>query len=104
MLTALGKAFVHLILAVSKIFGWFDCMSTAMLWTAQCCHYLYFYLIFFQPIGNISERFHALCMKDSGVLYEDPYIQVSFPFPLFSSLHPFLYSSFPSLEETSGWL
>uniref|UniRef100_A0A0A0KDI7 AP-2 complex subunit alpha n=1 Tax=Cucumis sativus TaxID=3659 RepID=A0A0A0KDI7_CUCSA len=29
-----------------------------------------------QPIGNISERFHALCMKDSGVLYEDPYIQI----------------------------
>ncbi|KAG7035965.1 AP-2 complex subunit alpha-2 [Cucurbita argyrosperma subsp. argyrosperma] len=29
-----------------------------------------------QPIGNISERFLALCMKDSGVLYEDPYIQI----------------------------
>ncbi|XP_054815733.1 AP-2 complex subunit alpha-1-like [Prosopis cineraria] len=29
-----------------------------------------------QPIGNISERFHALCLKDSGVLYEDPYIQI----------------------------
>ncbi|KAL9322706.1 hypothetical protein ACSQ67_010759 [Phaseolus vulgaris] len=29
-----------------------------------------------QPIGNIVERFHALCMKDSGVLYEDPYIQI----------------------------
>lgn len=29
-----------------------------------------------QPIGNIAERFHALCLKDSGVLYEDPYIQV----------------------------
>ncbi|XP_022986236.1 AP-2 complex subunit alpha-1-like [Cucurbita maxima] len=29
-----------------------------------------------QPIGNIAERFHALCMKDSGVLYEDPYIQI----------------------------
>ncbi|KAF5203275.1 Ap-2 complex subunit alpha-2, partial [Thalictrum thalictroides] len=28
-----------------------------------------------QPIGNIAERFHALCLKDSGVLYEDPYIQ-----------------------------
>lgn len=30
-----------------------------------------------QPIGNIAERFQALCLKDSGVLYEDPYIQVS---------------------------
>lgn len=29
-----------------------------------------------QPIGNIAERFHALCSKDSGVLYEDPYIQI----------------------------
>ncbi|KAK9279535.1 hypothetical protein L1049_013214 [Liquidambar formosana] len=29
-----------------------------------------------QPIGNIAERFHALCFKDSGVLYEDPYIQI----------------------------
>ncbi|KAL0369577.1 UNVERIFIED_CONTAM: AP-2 complex subunit alpha-1 [Sesamum angustifolium] len=29
-----------------------------------------------QPIGDIAERFHALCMKDSGVLYEDPYIQI----------------------------
>ncbi|KAL0370146.1 UNVERIFIED_CONTAM: AP-2 complex subunit alpha-1 [Sesamum angustifolium] len=29
-----------------------------------------------QPICNIAERFRALCMKDSGVLYEDPYIQI----------------------------
>ncbi|KAF5447590.1 hypothetical protein F2P56_033131 [Juglans regia] len=29
-----------------------------------------------QPIGSIAERFHALCLKDSGVLYEDPYIQI----------------------------
>ncbi|KAI3450660.1 hypothetical protein Pfo_007325 [Paulownia fortunei] len=29
-----------------------------------------------QPIGDIAERFHALCLKDSGVLYEDPYIQI----------------------------
>ncbi|KAM7496857.1 hypothetical protein LguiA_021271 [Lonicera macranthoides] len=29
-----------------------------------------------QPIGNIAERFHALCLKDSGVLYEDPYVQI----------------------------
>ncbi|XP_010520400.1 PREDICTED: AP-2 complex subunit alpha-2 isoform X2 [Tarenaya hassleriana] len=29
-----------------------------------------------EPIGNIAERFHALCFKDSGVLYEDPYIQI----------------------------
>ncbi|KAI9112854.1 hypothetical protein K1719_016171 [Acacia pycnantha] len=28
------------------------------------------------PIGNIAERFHALCLKDSGVLCEDPYIQI----------------------------
>lgn len=29
-----------------------------------------------QPIGSIAERFQALCVKDSGVLYEDPYIQI----------------------------
>ncbi|GMI74329.1 hypothetical protein like AT5G22780 [Hibiscus trionum] len=29
-----------------------------------------------QPIVNIAERFRALCLKDSGVLYEDPYIQI----------------------------
>ncbi|KAL1323532.1 hypothetical protein HN51_033839 [Arachis hypogaea] len=29
-----------------------------------------------QPIGNIAERFRSLCLKDSGVLYEDPYIQI----------------------------
>ncbi|XP_010535653.1 PREDICTED: AP-2 complex subunit alpha-2-like isoform X2 [Tarenaya hassleriana] len=29
-----------------------------------------------EPIGNIAERFHALCLKDSGVMYEDPYIQI----------------------------
>ncbi|KAH7668360.1 Adaptor protein complex AP-2 alpha subunit protein [Dioscorea alata] len=29
-----------------------------------------------QPIGNVADRFHALCLKDSGVPYEeDPYIQ-----------------------------
>lgn len=31
-----------------------------------------------QPIGDIAERFHALCLNDSGVLYEDPYVQVLF--------------------------
>lgn len=29
-----------------------------------------------QPIGNVAERFQSLCIKDSGVLYEDPYIQI----------------------------
>ncbi|KAL9252777.1 AP-2 complex subunit alpha-2-like protein [Drosera capensis] len=29
-----------------------------------------------QPVGNIAERFHNLCLKDSGVLYEDLYIQI----------------------------
>ncbi|CAN4100739.1 unnamed protein product [Withania somnifera] len=29
-----------------------------------------------QPIGNTAERFHALVLKDSGILYEDPYIQI----------------------------
>lgn len=29
-----------------------------------------------QPIGSTAERFHALLLKDSGVLYEDPCIQV----------------------------
>nr|KAJ0225599.1 hypothetical protein LSAT_V11C100032190 [Lactuca sativa] len=28
------------------------------------------------PIGDIAERFHALCLKDSGVLYEDHYVQI----------------------------
>jgi len=44
------------------------------------------HLLYVQPIGNIAERFHALCVKDSGVLYEDPYIQVfsSFIFVMFS--------------------
>ncbi|KAI3708917.1 hypothetical protein L2E82_38486 [Cichorium intybus] len=26
--------------------------------------------------GDIAERFHALCLKDSGVLYKDPYVQI----------------------------
>ncbi|XP_024988723.1 AP-2 complex subunit alpha-1-like isoform X1 [Cynara cardunculus var. scolymus] len=29
-----------------------------------------------KPIGDVAERFHALCLKDSGVLYEDPYVQI----------------------------
>ncbi|XP_020581608.1 AP-2 complex subunit alpha-1-like [Phalaenopsis equestris] len=29
-----------------------------------------------QPTVNIAERFSALCLKDSGVLYEDPHIQI----------------------------
>ncbi|KAI5065138.1 hypothetical protein GOP47_0019833 [Adiantum capillus-veneris] len=29
-----------------------------------------------QPIGSIKDWFHTLCFKDSGVLYEDPYIQI----------------------------
>ncbi|ONL92843.1 AP-2 complex subunit alpha-2 [Zea mays] len=29
-----------------------------------------------QPIVNVEEKFHILCTKDSGVLYEDPYIQI----------------------------
>ncbi|KAK8965618.1 AP-2 complex subunit alpha-2 [Platanthera guangdongensis] len=29
-----------------------------------------------QPTINIAERFSALCLKDSGVLYEDPNIQI----------------------------
>ncbi|KAE8697032.1 AP-2 complex subunit alpha-2 [Hibiscus syriacus] len=28
-----------------------------------------------QPIVNIAERFRSLCLKDSDILYEDPYIQ-----------------------------
>lgn len=35
-------------------------------------------IMFSQPIGNIAERFQALYLKDSGVLYEDPNIQVCF--------------------------
>ncbi|KAF2936893.1 AP-2 complex subunit alpha-2 [Oryza sativa Japonica Group] len=29
-----------------------------------------------QPIVNVEEKFHILCSKDSGVLYEDPHIQI----------------------------
>lgn len=29
-----------------------------------------------QPIVNVEEKFHVLCSKDSGVLYEDPNIQI----------------------------
>ncbi|XP_076957630.1 AP-2 complex subunit alpha-2-like [Bidens hawaiensis] len=29
-----------------------------------------------KPIVDIAERFHALCVSDSGVLYEDPYVQI----------------------------
>lgn len=38
--------------------------------------YYFHFNFFLQPIGSIAERFHALCLKDSGILYEDPYIQV----------------------------
>jgi AP-2 complex subunit alpha len=31
---------------------------------------------FIQPIIDVEEKFHILCTKDSGVLYEDPHIQV----------------------------
>lgn len=29
-----------------------------------------------QPLRNVAEWFKELSMKDSGVLYEDPYVQV----------------------------
>ncbi|XP_062217058.1 AP-2 complex subunit alpha-2-like [Phragmites australis] len=29
-----------------------------------------------QPVVNVEEKFHILCTKDSGVLYEDPHIQI----------------------------
>ncbi|KAG2555313.1 hypothetical protein PVAP13_9KG560600 [Panicum virgatum] len=29
-----------------------------------------------EPIVNVEEKFHILCTKDSGVLYEDPHIQI----------------------------
>ncbi|CAN6302595.1 unnamed protein product [Urochloa humidicola] len=29
-----------------------------------------------QPSVNVEEKFHILCTKDSGVLYEDPHIQI----------------------------
>ncbi|KAJ7297616.1 hypothetical protein O6H91_Y045300 [Diphasiastrum complanatum] len=29
-----------------------------------------------QPVGSTSDWFNALCKKDSGVLYEDPFIQI----------------------------
>ncbi|CAN6321771.1 unnamed protein product [Urochloa humidicola] len=29
-----------------------------------------------QPTVNVEEKFHILCTKDSGVLYEDPHIQI----------------------------
>lgn len=29
-----------------------------------------------EPVGDIGEKFRALCLKDSGVLYEDIYVQI----------------------------
>ncbi|EFJ19547.1 hypothetical protein SELMODRAFT_233268 [Selaginella moellendorffii] len=29
-----------------------------------------------QPTGNLIEWFNALCYKDTGILYEDPYVQI----------------------------
>jgi len=29
-----------------------------------------------QPIGSIEDWYKALTIKDSGILYEDPYVQV----------------------------
>ncbi|KAL0460104.1 UNVERIFIED_CONTAM: AP-2 complex subunit alpha-2 [Sesamum latifolium] len=52
-----------------------------------------------QPIGDIAERFHALCMKDSGVLYEDPYIQVNVKLRLPAVLNKFLQPITVSPEE-----
>lgn len=34
------------------------------------------YVCILQPIGSIAEWFKALAVKDSGVIYEDPYVQV----------------------------
>ena len=44
-----------------------------------------------QPIGNTAERFHALCLKDSGVLYEDPYIQVLYSIPSTSTFTSMIF-------------
>ncbi|XP_073111861.1 AP-2 complex subunit alpha-1 isoform X8 [Elaeis guineensis] len=52
-----------------------------------------------QPIVNIAERFHALCLQDSGVLYEDPYIQVSVKLQLPAVLNKFLRPISVSAEE-----
>ncbi|KAL0390032.1 UNVERIFIED_CONTAM: AP-2 complex subunit alpha-1 [Sesamum calycinum] len=52
-----------------------------------------------QPIGDIAERFHALCMKDSGVLYEDPYIQVNVKLRLPAVLNKFLQPITVSPDE-----
>lgn len=38
--------------------------------------YINIVLMSLQPIGDIAERFNALCVKDSGVLFEDPYAHV----------------------------
>ncbi|KAL4570693.1 hypothetical protein LXL04_026353 [Taraxacum kok-saghyz] len=38
--------------------------------------YINIVLMSLQPIGDIAERFNALCVKDSGVLYEDPYAHI----------------------------
>lgn len=32
-----------------------------------------------QPIGSTADWFNALSVKDSGVLYEDPHLQVGTP-------------------------
>ncbi|KAL4558564.1 hypothetical protein LXL04_036765 [Taraxacum kok-saghyz] len=38
--------------------------------------YINIVLMSLQSIGDIAERFNALCVKDSGVLYEDPYVHI----------------------------
>jgi AP-2 complex subunit alpha len=43
-----------------------------------------------QPIVNVEEKFHVLCTKDSGVLYEDTNIQVRDDVNFVPSLEDFL--------------
>jgi AP-2 complex subunit alpha len=33
-----------------------------------------------QPVGSVEDWYKALIIKDSGILYEDPYVQVHFIF------------------------
>lgn len=38
--------------------------------------YSFLFIFGLQPIGSVEDWFNALVIKDSGILYEDPFVQV----------------------------
>lgn len=49
----------------------------------------------------MKDWFHSLCIKDSGVLYEDPYIQVNFFCDYCAQIHFILLRLF---KDWPGWI